>query len=54
MKFLKDYQLLIGLIIIALVIYQFTGSDLDTCIDNYVEDGYTKFQATEDCLDEIY
>ena len=53
MGFLKDYQLLIGLIIIALVLYQFTDSDLDTCIDSYM-DRYTKYQATEDCLSIIY
>ena len=52
-EIIKDYQLLIGLIIIALVIYQFTGSDLDTCVDAYM-DRYTKNQAIEECLQMIY
>ena len=53
MEFLKDYQLLIGTIIIALVIYQFTGSDLDTCIDGF-EDRYEDYTAIEVCMELMY
>ena len=33
-EFIKDYQILIGLIIIAFVLYQSSESELDTCINN--------------------
>ena len=32
-KFIKDFQILIGLVIIAIVIYQSSESELDRCID---------------------
>ena len=33
-EFVKDYQILIGAIIVAFFLYQSSDSDLDTCINN--------------------
>ena len=32
-RFIKDFQILIGLVIVAIVIYQSSESELDRCID---------------------
>ena len=50
-KALKDYQLLIGLIVIAFVLYQFTGSDLDRCIDGLTSnESVSESEATHECV----
>ena len=54
-KLIKDFQILIGLIIIAIVIYQSSESELDRCIDLEREKSpfFTEHTAMTICMSRI-